>query len=96
MIKLQSGERIGPYRVTEFLARGGFAYVYRAEDKDGMQSVLNEAGAKGNLKLIKVILQSATGSDRSKSAYLQANQQKLRAITRINFKFFDVNLLIKN
>ncbi|MFT7680189.1 MAG: serine/threonine protein kinase, partial [Planctomycetota bacterium] len=35
MIKLEVGEKIGEYRVLEFIARGGFSLVYLAEDKDG-------------------------------------------------------------
>lgn len=35
MIKLALGERIGSYKVQEFLGRGGFALVYRAADARG-------------------------------------------------------------
>jgi len=35
MIKLAAGERIGTYKVQEFLGRGGFALVYLATDQRG-------------------------------------------------------------
>lgn len=35
MIKLAAGERIGTYKVQEFLGRGGFALVYLATDPHG-------------------------------------------------------------
>ncbi len=35
MIKLAAGERIGTYKVQEFLGRGGFALVYLATDERG-------------------------------------------------------------
>jgi serine/threonine protein kinase len=35
MIKLAAGERIGSYKVSEFLGRGGFALVYLATDARG-------------------------------------------------------------
>jgi len=42
MIKLQAGEYIGSYRVQKFLGRGGFAYVYLAEDSNGRPVVVLE------------------------------------------------------
>ena len=57
MIKLQSGELIGPYRVTEFLARGGFAYVYRAEDKDGKQVALKVGDVAGGGRYVTRFLE---------------------------------------
>ena len=35
MIKLEVGESLGTYRVRKFVARGGFALVYQASDKNG-------------------------------------------------------------
>ncbi len=35
MIKLEVGESLGIYRIRKFVARGGFALVYQASDKNG-------------------------------------------------------------
>ncbi|MCZ6597659.1 MAG: protein kinase [Planctomycetota bacterium] len=47
MIKLQAGEHIGSYRVQKFLARGGFAYVYLAEDSQGRKVALKVGDVAG-------------------------------------------------
>ena len=57
MIKLQTGEQIGTYRVQEFLARGGFAYVYRAEDKDGKQVALKVGDVAGGGRYVTRFLE---------------------------------------
>jgi serine/threonine protein kinase len=47
MIKLQVGERVGPYCVQEFLGRGGFAFVYLAEDASGTRVALKMGDVAG-------------------------------------------------
>lgn len=47
MIKLQAGETLGAYRVQKFLARGGFAYVYLAEDTQGRKVALKVGDVAG-------------------------------------------------
>ncbi|MEM7311189.1 MAG: serine/threonine-protein kinase [Planctomycetota bacterium] len=47
MIKLQAGEYLGSYRVQKFLARGGFAYVYLAEDTQGRKVALKVGDVAG-------------------------------------------------
>jgi serine/threonine protein kinase len=47
MIKLQAGEYLGSYRVQKFLGRGGFAYVYLAEDGQGRKVALKLGDVAG-------------------------------------------------
>jgi serine/threonine protein kinase len=47
MIKLQAGEYLGTYRVQKFLGRGGFAYVYLAEDTQGQKVALKVGDVAG-------------------------------------------------
>jgi serine/threonine protein kinase len=47
MIKLQVGEHLGSYRVQKFLGRGGFAYVYLAEDTQGRKVALKVGDVAG-------------------------------------------------
>ncbi len=47
MIKLEVGEAIGAYRVQKFLGRGGFAYVYQAEDSQGRKVALKVGDVAG-------------------------------------------------
>ena len=52
MIKLQAGEYLGTYRVHEFLGRGGFAYVYRAEDPQGRKVALKVGDVAGGGRFV--------------------------------------------
>ncbi len=47
MIKLEAGEYLGSYRVQKFLGRGGFAYVYQAEDSQGRKVALKVGDVAG-------------------------------------------------
>jgi serine/threonine protein kinase len=47
MIKLQAGESLGSYRVQKFVGRGGFAYVYQAEDPQGRKVALKIGDVAG-------------------------------------------------
>jgi len=47
MLKLEAGETIGTYRVLNFLARGGFAYIYLAEDPRGRKFALKVGDVAG-------------------------------------------------
>ncbi len=47
MIKLQAGEYLGTYKVQRFLGRGGFAYVYLAEDNSGRKVALKVGDVAG-------------------------------------------------
>lgn len=47
MIKLQAGEHLGSYRVQKFIARGGFSYVYLAEDEHGRKVALKVGDVAG-------------------------------------------------
>ncbi|MFT7484868.1 MAG: serine/threonine protein kinase, partial [Candidatus Paceibacteria bacterium] len=57
MIKLEAGERIGSYRVIEFLARGGFALVYLAEDKEGNKVALKVGDVAGGGRYVTRFLE---------------------------------------
>ncbi len=57
MIKLQVGERIGSYKVQEFLARGGFAYVYLAEDEHGDKVALKIGDVAGGGRYVTRFLE---------------------------------------
>ena len=57
MIKLEAGERIGSYRVLEFLARGGFALVYLAEDQAGRKVALKVGDVAGGGRYVTRFLE---------------------------------------
>jgi serine/threonine protein kinase len=57
MIKLEAGERIGSYRVIEFLARGGFALVYLAEDAEGRKVALKVGDVAGGGRYVTRFLE---------------------------------------
>ena len=57
MIKLEAGERIGAYRVVEFLARGGFALVYLAEDSEGRKVALKVGDVAGGGRYVTRFLE---------------------------------------
>ncbi|MDP6408511.1 MAG: protein kinase [Planctomycetota bacterium] len=57
MIKLEIGERIGSYRVVEFLARGGFALVYLAEDSAGKKVALKVGDVAGGGRYVTRFLE---------------------------------------
>ena len=57
MIKLAAGERIGSYRVLEFLARGGFALVYLAEDGEGRKVALKIGDVAGGGRYVTRFLE---------------------------------------
>jgi len=57
MIKLEAGERIGSYRVIEFLARGGFALVYLAEDSEGHKVALKVGDVAGGGRYVTRFLE---------------------------------------
>ncbi len=57
MIKLEAGERIGSYRVLEFLARGGFALVYLAEDAEGHKVALKIGDVAGGGRYVTRFLE---------------------------------------
>lgn len=57
MIKLQTGECIGPYRVQDFVARGGFAYVYLAEDAEGNKVALKVGDVAGGGRYVTRFLE---------------------------------------
>ena len=47
MIRLETGETIGSYKITEFSARGGFACIYLAEDPKGGKVALKIGDVAG-------------------------------------------------
>ena len=57
MIKLEAGERIGAYRVVEFVARGGFALVYLAEDEAGNKFALKLGDVAGGGRYVTRFLE---------------------------------------
>jgi serine/threonine protein kinase len=57
MIKLEAGERIGSYKVVEFLARGGFALVYVATDGDGRKVALKLGDVAGGGRYVTRFLE---------------------------------------
>jgi serine/threonine protein kinase len=57
MIKLEAGECIGSYRVLEFLARGGFALVYLAEDAEGRKVALKIGDVAGGGRYVTRFLE---------------------------------------
>lgn len=57
MIKLEVGERIGAYRVVEFIARGGFSLVYLAEDEEGERVALKIGDVAGGGRYVTRFLE---------------------------------------
>jgi serine/threonine protein kinase len=57
MIKLEAGERIGSYRVLDFLARGGFSLVYLAEDSEGRKVALKIGDVAGGGRYVTRFLE---------------------------------------
>ncbi|MCP3916349.1 MAG: hypothetical protein GY711_12400 [bacterium] len=57
MIKLEVGERIGPYRVVNFIARGGFSLVYAAENEDGQKFALKVGDVAGGGRYVTRFLE---------------------------------------
>jgi serine/threonine protein kinase len=57
MIKLQTGEHIGKYRVHEFVARGGFSFVYLAEDAEGQKVALKIGDVAGGGRYVTRFLE---------------------------------------
>ena len=47
MIRLAAGESLGTYKIHEFIARGGFALVYLAEDSSGEHVALKVGDVAG-------------------------------------------------
>ena len=57
MIRLQAGEFIGSYRVQDFIARGGFACIYLAEDEAGNKVALKVGDVAGGGRYITRFLE---------------------------------------
>ena len=57
MIKLEAGERLGTYTVQEFIARGGFALVYLAEDSRGEKVALKIGDVAGGGRYVTRFLE---------------------------------------
>lgn len=57
MVKLQTGEYIGSYRVQDFIARGAFAHVYMAEDKEGRKVALKVGDVAGGGRYVTRFLE---------------------------------------
>ena len=57
MIKLEAGERIGTYRVIDFIARGGFSLVYLAEDESGQKVALKIGDVAGGGRYVTRFLE---------------------------------------
>ncbi|MGD2019199.1 MAG: protein kinase [Planctomycetota bacterium] len=57
MIKLEAGERIGTYRVLDFIARGGFSLVYLAEDEEGQKVALKIGDVAGGGRYVTRFLE---------------------------------------
>ena len=57
MIRLEVGKRIGAYRITEFIARGGFALVYLAEDGQGRKVALKIGDVAGGGRYVTRFLE---------------------------------------
>ncbi len=52
MIQIQTGQRIGPYRIAGFLGRGAFAQVHLAEDAKGRTVALKVGDTSGGGKFL--------------------------------------------
>ena len=61
MIKLEVGERIGTYRVLDFIARGGFSLVYLAESEDGGRFALKIGDVAGGGRYVTRFLEEGGG-----------------------------------
>ena len=57
MIKLAAGEFLGTYKVTEFVARGGFGLVYLAEDSEGEKVCLKVGDVAGGGRYVSRFLE---------------------------------------
>jgi serine/threonine protein kinase len=57
MIKLAAGEFLGTYKVTEFVARGGFGLVYLAEDAQGEKVCLKVGDVAGGGRYVSRFLE---------------------------------------
>jgi serine/threonine-protein kinase len=57
MIKLQQGESLGRYQVQDFIARGGFAYVYQASDDEGNRVALKVGDVAGGGRYVTRFLE---------------------------------------
>tara|TARA_R110002126_G_scaffold266899_4_gene410296 strand:- start:7992 stop:8918 length:927 start_codon:yes stop_codon:yes gene_type:complete len=57
MIKLEVGERIGVYKVVDFIARGGFSLVYLAEDEEGQKVALKVGDVAGGGRYVTRFLE---------------------------------------
>ncbi|HRV82963.1 MAG TPA: protein kinase, partial [Planctomycetota bacterium] len=57
MIKLEVGEKIGAYRVVDFIARGGFSLVYLAENEDGQRFALKVGDVAGGGRYVTRFLE---------------------------------------
>ena len=57
MIKLEAGEHIGAYRVTDFIARGGFSLVYLAENEEGNKVALKLGDVAGGGRYVTRFLE---------------------------------------
>lgn len=57
MIKLEVGERIGTYRIVDFIARGGFSLVYLAEDDEGQKVALKVGDVAGGGRYVTRFLE---------------------------------------
>ncbi|MBJ02160.1 MAG: hypothetical protein CMK00_04725 [Planctomycetes bacterium] len=57
MIKLEVGERIGTYSITDFLARGGFSLVYLAENHAGDKVALKFGDVAGGGRYVTRFLE---------------------------------------
>jgi serine/threonine protein kinase len=60
MIKLAAGEHIGAYQVQEFIARGGFALVYLAQDARGEKVALKIGDVAGGGRYVTRFLEVTT------------------------------------
>ncbi len=57
MIKLEAGERLGEYRILEFIARGGFSLVYLAEDEAGQKFAIKVGDVAGGGRYVTRFLE---------------------------------------
>jgi len=57
MIKLEAGERLGEYRVVEFIARGGFSLVYLAENEAGQKFAIKVGDVAGGGRYVTRFLE---------------------------------------